>query len=90
MATRRPNILRGAIELGFAALALIAGRLGAPLWGLALIALASVAYWALSRRAALSRMQGGQLYAQGGIAIALLIAVLSAAFWIGRAWRDLG
>jgi hypothetical protein len=86
VAARVPRVWNAAIELGFVLLAAIAGALRTPLWALPALAAAMIAYWGFNRRVGLSRlaeMGGGRLIAAAFVSIALIGAVLGAAYWIG-------
>jgi len=88
MAVRQPRLAVAAIELGFIVLSLAAGRMFGSWVAYGAVAAVAIAYWAWSRRAALARMDAAQLIGQGAIAIAFLLVILGAAFWLGLSWRE--
>ena len=86
MAARRPSVLNAIIELAFVLLAGAAGYLGAPLYTALPLSLAMMIYWFINRRAALGQLRQrglGQLAGMFAISVALLFAVLAAAFCVG-------
>jgi hypothetical protein len=85
MATRRPNVRNAAFELGFVAAAFACGLVNAPVWVAAIVAFATLAYWSWSRRVALNRLRGANWALQSAIAVALIIAVVAGAYWLGLA-----
>lgn len=87
MAARQPNLAVAAIELGFIVLALALGRVTGHWGAYALAAAAAAIYWAWTRRAQLAAMSRPKAVTQGALAIALLLGILAAAFWIGLLWR---
>lgn len=80
---RRTNIASAGIDLAFAAAALAAGWLGAPLWGAAALFVGAALAWAWTRRGPLSRMNWAQRATNGAVALAMLAVVLGVAYWIG-------
>jgi hypothetical protein len=88
MAVRQPRLAVAAIELGFIVVSLAAGRVFGSWLAFAAVAGAAVAYWVWSRRTALGRMDSVKLIGQGAIAIAFLLVILGAAFWLGLSWRE--
>jgi hypothetical protein len=89
MPARRPSLVRFAIESGFILAGFLCGVFAAPNWVTGLVAFVLLAYWMWTRRLALSQLRGARLAVQTAIAIAVLIIVLAAAFWLGRALRGL-
>ncbi len=86
MAARVPSVANAAIELAFVLLAGALGYLGAPLYGAAILALMMMAYWLYNRRNALAQLRErglGQLAGMFVLSVALLFAVLAAAYWVG-------
>ncbi|MBC7769802.1 MAG: hypothetical protein H7124_13555 [Phycisphaerales bacterium] len=82
---RRPNIRSAITDLAFAALAFIAGVLGASLAYAALIALGAVISWAWTRRTALAAMPLTKRAINAALALVMLGAVLGVLYWIGLA-----
>lgn len=80
---RRPNIASAGADLAFAALALIAGWLGATLAQAALIFLAAAAVWAWTRRRVLAGMPLAQRATNSALALIMIAVVLSLAYWLG-------
>ncbi|MGE0742415.1 MAG: hypothetical protein AB7O98_13825 [Hyphomonadaceae bacterium] len=80
---RRPNIASAGVDLAFAALALIAGALGASLMAAGTIFAGAALLWAWTRRGPLSRMDMRQRATNSALALAMLAAVLGVAYWIG-------
>lgn len=87
MAARRPNLRSAAIELGFVVAAFACGLFNAPTFLSALVAFGMLAYWSWTRRVQLNRLRGAQWATQCLIAVALIIAVLAGAYWLGLALR---
>lgn len=82
---RKPNIRSALTDVVFVALAFIAGVANAP-WQYAVgIALASMVAWAWTRRAALASMPFMRLATNTALALAMIGAVVSVFYWIGRA-----
>jgi hypothetical protein len=82
---RKPNIRSALTDVVFVVLAFIAGVANAP-WQYAVgIALASMAAWAWTRRAALASMPFVRLATNTALALAMIGAVVSVFYWIGRA-----
>jgi hypothetical protein len=74
-------------DLAFAVLAFVAGIMGAPAWGAALVALASGGVWYWTRRNTLARLDAARLAASVAVALAVLFIVLGAAYWLGLSLR---
>lgn len=70
-------------DLAFAIAAFGCGLFDAPPWLAGLAAFGMVAYWSVSRRAVLRRLRGAAWASQTGLAIAVLIAILAGAYWLG-------
>jgi hypothetical protein len=81
---RRPNIRSAAGDLGFLAIALIAGLAGAPLAVAgAVCALAALVWW-WTRRRVLEQMPPRQRLTQSALALVMLAVVLGIFYWLGR------
>ncbi len=87
MNPRRPNIANAGADLAFAVLAFVAGIMGAPAWGAALVAFAAALVWYWTRRAALVRMDANRRAASVAVALVMLAIVLGGAYWAGLAIR---
>lgn len=86
MSARRPrhDTLETAFgDLSFAIAAFGCGLFDAPLWLTGLAALGMLAYWTWTRRAVLNRLRGAAWASQTGIAVAVLIAIVAGAYWLG-------
>ena len=89
MAARRPNIVNALAELGCACAGFTLGLMGAPWWGGGLAALAALAYWAVSRRAALARMTPTLLAQNVLVGVAVILIVVGGAYGLGLMLRDM-
>lgn len=89
MRARRPNLSLALFDMGFAIAAFGCGLLDAPVWIAGLVAFGMLAYWSWSRRVALNRLRGKAWVAQTGMAVAVLIAILGGAYWLGLGIRGL-
>jgi hypothetical protein len=83
MAARKPNFAAAGADFAFAALALVAGWLAAPLFYLAMVMVGAIASWAWMRRTALGRMPASQRVTNGAIALVMIGAVLAISYWLG-------
>ncbi len=90
MSARRPNLGAAGADLAFAALAFVAGYLGAAVWFAGLIALGAAIVWAWLRRATLANMDPARLAASTAVALAVLVVVLGGAYWLGLSLRGNG
>lgn len=70
-------------DLAFAIAAFGCGLFDAPLWLAGLAAFGMLAYWSWTRRAVLNRLRGAAWASQTGLAIAVLLAILAGAYWLG-------
>jgi hypothetical protein len=70
-------------DLAFALAAFACGLFAAPLWLAALAALGMLTHWSLTRRAILNRLHGALFVSQVSLAVAVLIAILAGAYWLG-------
>lgn len=80
---RQPNLTAAGADFAFAALALIAGWLGAPPLYWAMLFVGAVAAWAWSRRAPLAALPANKRLSQGAIAVVMIAAALAASYWVG-------
>lgn len=87
MPARRPNLTRSTVEIGFIAAVFVCGWFNEPRLA-GLVVFAMLAYWGWTRRSALASLRGGRWAMQAGVAIAVTIIVLAAAYWLGLAARD--
>lgn len=70
-------------DLAFAVAAFSCGLFDAPLWLTGLAAFGMLAYWSWTRRMVLNRLRGAAWASQTSLAIAVLIAILGGAYWLG-------
>jgi hypothetical protein len=70
-------------DLGFAVAAFACGLFDAPAWATGLAAFGMLAYWSWTRRAVLNRLRGAAWASQTSLAVAVLIAILGGAYWLG-------
>lgn len=70
-------------DLGFAIAAFGCGLFNAPIWLTGLVAFSMLAYWSVSRRTILNRLRGAAWASQTGLAVAVIIAILAGAYWLG-------
>ncbi|WP_325060694.1 hypothetical protein [Vitreimonas sp.] len=83
-ARRRPDEFTVAFgDLGFAIAIFACGLFNAPLWTAGLAAFGMLAYWSWTRRSILNRLRGAAWASQTSLAIAVLIAILAGAYWLG-------
>lgn len=81
---RRPDDLAVAFGDLFFAIAIFAcGLFNSPLWTAGLAAFGMLAYWSWTRRAVLNRLRGKAWVSQTLLAIAVLLAILGGAYWLG-------
>lgn len=85
MISRRRNdqFTIAVFDLGFAIAAFGCGLFDAPLWATGLVAFSMLAYWSWSRRPILNRLRGAAWASQTGLAVAVIIAILAGAYWLG-------
>lgn len=84
MRVRRYNEFTVAFgDLGFAIAAFGCGLFNAPMWATGLVAFSMLAYWSWSRRTILNRLRGAAWASQTGLAVAVIIAILAGAYWLG-------
>jgi len=76
-------------DLAFAVLMFACGLFDAPWWAAAGVALAMIAYWTWTRRNVLSRLKGAAWASQTAIALAVIIAILAGAYWLGLGVRGM-
>jgi hypothetical protein len=87
VAARKPSATNAAIELCFVAVAGALGWMRAPLWSVALIAVAMVAYWMWNRRVGLKQLADKgivQFVASAAVSLALIFVFLAAAYGLGH------
>jgi len=83
-ARRRPDDFSTAFgDLSFAIAVFACGLFNAPLWTAGLAAFGMLAYWSWTRRGVLNRLRGAAWASQTSLAIAVLIAILAGAYWLG-------
>lgn len=70
-------------DLAFALAAFACGLYAAPLWSAILAAIGMLTYWSVTRRTILNRLRGALFLSQVGLAVAVLIAILAGAYWLG-------
>ncbi len=80
---RKPGLGLALGDYGFAIAAFACGLYNAPLWLTGLAAFAMLAYWSWTRRSVLNRLRGAIWMSQISLAIAVLIAILGGAYWLG-------
>jgi hypothetical protein len=84
MRTRgKPQLAIAFGDLGFALATFACGLFDAPIWLTGLAAFGMLAYWSWTRRAVLNRLRGAIWASQTSLAIAVLIAILGGAYWLG-------
>lgn len=72
-----------ATELGFAVTAFACGLYDAPLALVGLATFGMLAYWSWSRRVLLNRLRGSAWAFLSLSAVAVLIAIMGGAYWLG-------
>jgi hypothetical protein len=82
-ARRKPGLAVALGDMGFAIAAFGCGLFDAPIWITGLAAFGMLAYWTWTRRAVLRRLRGAVWASQTSLAIAVLIAILGGAYWLG-------
>jgi len=70
-------------DLAFAIALFGCGLFDAPPWQTGLAGVGMLAYWSASRRPILRRLRGAAWASQTGIAVAVIIAIESGAYWLG-------
>jgi len=70
-------------DLAFALALFACGLYATPAWAAILPALGMLVYWSLTRRAVLNRLRGALFISQVSLAVAVLIAILAGAYWLG-------
>lgn len=80
---RKPNLAAAGADFAFAALALLAGVLGAPPVYAAMVAVGAVAAWVWTRRAALGAMPASRRVTNSALALVMILAVLAISYWLG-------
>jgi hypothetical protein len=84
---RRANLTNAVIELAFVAAAGVLGAYHAPWWTLFILADLMIVYWLWNRRVGIKQLEdmGAKKLAMAiAISLALIVAVLGGAYWIGR------
>lgn len=87
MPARRANVTNALIELAFVAVAGVLGAYHAPWWTLFILADLMIVYWLWNRRVGIKQLEdmgAKKLAAAVAISLALIVAVLGGAYWIGR------
>jgi len=82
-ARRRANMTVAATDGAFALSLFGCGYFDAPIELTALAAFGMLAYWSWSRRAVLNRLRGAAWYSQTGIAVLVILAIVSGSYWLG-------
>lgn len=82
-ARRKPGLGVALGDLGFALAAFGCGLYDAPNWMTGLAAFGMLAYWSWTRRTVLNRLRGRAWASQIGVAVAVLIAIIGGAYWLG-------
>jgi len=77
------RVIVPAIDGGFALAVFLCGYFQAPTWLAGLAAFGMLAYWSWSRRAVLDRLRGAAWASLTGLGVAVLIAILGGAYWLG-------
>jgi hypothetical protein len=84
---RRANVTNAAIELAFVVVAGVLGAFHAPWWTLFILADLMIVYWMWNRRVGIKQLEAmgaAKLAAAAALSLALIAAVLTGAYWIGR------
>jgi hypothetical protein len=89
MAARRlPDVYVAAGDLAFAIAAFACGLFSAPLEIAIVAAFGMVAFWLTSRRPILDRLKRRAFFRISALAIAVLLTILSGAYWLGLGIAD--
>jgi hypothetical protein len=84
---RRANVTNALIELAFVFVAGVLGAYHAPWWTLFILADLMIVYWLWNRRVGIKQLEtmgAKKLAAAMALSLALIVAVLGGAYWIGR------
>jgi hypothetical protein len=82
-ARRRANVTVAATDAAFALAIFGCGYFDAPLWLTGLAAFSMLAYWSWSRRVVLNRLRGAAWASQTGLAVLVILAIVSGSYWLG-------